>query len=115
MASIGIMVASFRETVQVWLESQLRADLYLRPAGRSGPGQFPPLPDGVVETARATPGVEAVDVFHGMAFRFRGERATLGTTDPDVRRRYGWMRFRLPGSTPWGPGTPSTCRWAAAA
>ena len=39
MASVGIMVGSFRETVIVWLDTQLRADLYVRPAAtrRRGP------------------------------------------------------------------------------
>src|ERR1035438_7988189 len=32
MASVGIMVGSFRETVRVWLDIQLRADLFVRAA-----------------------------------------------------------------------------------
>ena len=32
MTSVGIMVGSFRQTV-VWMNDQLPADLYLRPAG----------------------------------------------------------------------------------
>ena len=30
MVAIGIMVGSFRETVAVWLDQQLRADLFVR-------------------------------------------------------------------------------------
>ncbi len=41
MVSVGIMVGSFRETVQVWLESQLRADIYLRAAGTRHSGHLP--------------------------------------------------------------------------
>ncbi len=33
MVSVGVMVGSFRETVQVWLDNQLRADIYMRAAG----------------------------------------------------------------------------------
>src|SRR5262249_30488237 len=43
MASVGIMVGSFRETVALWLETQLRADIYVRPAVRSGAGEYPPM------------------------------------------------------------------------
>ena len=78
MASVGIMVGSFRETVALWLDTQLRADLYVRPAGPSSAGDYPPLAPEVPGILAATPGVAAVDIFHGLPLHFRGERATLG-------------------------------------
>jgi putative ABC transport system permease protein len=96
MASVGIMVASFRETVVVWLDSQLRADIYVRPAGRSGAGEYPALSPEVEPLVAAVANVEAVDDFHALEFRFRGERATLGAGNLDIVRRYGRLRF-LPG------------------
>jgi putative ABC transport system permease protein len=93
MASVGIMVGSFRETVLVWLDQQLRADLYVRPAGRTGAGQFPALSGGVAGLVASVPGVEAVDVFHGLELRYRGGRATLGAGDIDIVRRHGRLRF----------------------
>jgi len=93
MASVGIMVGSFRETVVLWLDVQLRADFYLRPAGSTGAGDFPAL-DGRVEAAiESIPGVAAVDAFHGMELHFRGERATLGAGNLEVVRRFGRLRF----------------------
>src|SRR5580658_1943096 len=70
MASVGIMVGSFRETVAVWLDTQLRADLYVRPADRPGVGSFPPLAPEVAGILRAVPGVAAVDVFHGLELHY---------------------------------------------
>ncbi len=93
MASVGIMVGSFRETVLVWLDQQLRADLYLRPAGRTGAGQFPALSPQLPKLVAAIPGVEAVDIFHGMEFRYQGQRAMLGAGDIDIVRRHGRLRF----------------------
>ena len=93
MASVGIMVGSFRETVVLWLDTQLRADLYVRPAGPSGAGDYPPLAARGSGDPRATPGVAAVDVFHALEFHYRGERATLGAGDMDIVRRYGRLRF----------------------
>jgi putative ABC transport system permease protein len=93
MSSVGIMVGSFRETVQVWLEEQLRADFYVAPARRAGAGRFHPLPSQAPAIVRSMPGVEAVDVYHGLEFRYGGERARLGTIDPEVTRRYGSRRF----------------------
>jgi putative ABC transport system permease protein len=93
MASVGIMVGSFRETVALWLDTQLRADLYVRPADRPAVGSFPPLAPEVAGILRAVPGVAAVDVFHGLELHYREERATLGASDLDIVRRYGRLRF----------------------
>jgi putative ABC transport system permease protein len=93
MASVGIMVGSFRETVVVWLETQLRADLYVRPAARAGAGQFPALSPEIAPIIKSIAGVEAVDVFHGLEIQYHGQRATLGGGDVDIVRRYGRLRF----------------------
>jgi putative ABC transport system permease protein len=96
MTSVGIMVASFRETVALWLDVQLRADFYVRPAVRSGAGQFPPLAAEVPGILGRIPGVAAVDVFHATELHYQGDRATLGAGDLEIVRRYGRLRF-LPG------------------
>jgi putative ABC transport system permease protein len=93
MASVGIMVGSFRETVSLWLETQLRADLYVRPAVQSAAGENPPLPLETPAILESAAGVEAVDLFHAVPFHFRGERATLGGGNLEIVRRYGRLRF----------------------
>jgi len=42
-------VGSFRETVALWLDTQLRADIYVKPAGPSSAGDYPPLPQAAVQ------------------------------------------------------------------
>ncbi len=96
MASVATMVASFRETVALWLDVQLRADLYVRPAGPQTAGEYPPLAPQVPAILESTPGVAAVDVFRASEFHYRGERATLGAGNIEIVRRYGRLRF-LPG------------------
>jgi putative ABC transport system permease protein len=93
MASVGIMVGSFRETVALWLDIQLRADLYVRPAVSSSAGEFPPLAPEVSGLLESTPGVAAVDLFHAVPLEYEGQRATLGAGTIDVVRRYGRLRF----------------------
>jgi putative ABC transport system permease protein len=95
MASVAVMVGSFRETVAVWLDSQLRADLFIRPAS-SGGGRFSSLPGDLPGLLAAIPGVESVDRFHALELRFRGTRATLAGADVSLMLRYGRLRF-LPG------------------
>ncbi len=95
MASVGIMVGSFRETVALWLDTQLRADLYVRSASSATSVEVhPPLAAGVPPILAAIPGVAAVDLFHGLEFHYRGERATLGAGNLEVVRRYGRLRFQ---------------------
>jgi len=96
MASVGIMVASFRETVSLWLDVQLRADLYVAPAVRTAAGEYPPLPLAAAGILESTPGAAAVDFFHALEFHYRGERATLGAGNLEIVRRFGRLRF-LPG------------------
>jgi len=97
MASVGIMVGSFRETVTLWLDVQLRADLYVRPSMPVAAGAYPPMAAEVPAILASIPGVAAVDVFHALEFHYRGERATLGAGSLDIVRRYGRLRF-LPGA-----------------
>ena len=93
MASVAIMVGSFRETVIVWLDNQLRADLYIRAAGPQQAGGFPPLPAPVLDLVRGLPGIEALDTLTALEIRFRGQRLSLGATDSALLLRYGRQRF----------------------
>ena len=93
MISVGIMVGSFRETVEVWLDAQLRADIYLRAAGPATAGIYPPLDPAVPEIVRETPGVGEVDIFHAFRFEYQGLRATFGAGVLDIVRRRRSLRF----------------------
>ncbi len=93
MISVGIMVGSFRETVEVWLDSQLRADIYMRTEGPATAGIFPPIPAAVERIAQQTPGVAEVDVFHAFEFPYDGTRVTFGAGRMDVVRRHRTLRF----------------------
>ncbi|MBJ6723966.1 ABC transporter permease [Geomesophilobacter sediminis] len=53
---VGIMVGSFRDTVQQWLGSWLRADVYLRVADRGNARLRPVLDPGLVRRVAAAPG-----------------------------------------------------------
>jgi len=93
MVAVGIMVGSFRETVQVWLESQLRADIYMRGAGPATAGIYPPIDPEVPALVQATPGTGDVDIFHAFTFQFEGTQATFGAGIMDIVRRRRSLRF----------------------
>jgi putative ABC transport system permease protein len=96
LASVGIMVGSFRETVLLWVNSQLRADLYIRPAGRAGAGQHPTLAAGLAGRIASLPGVLAVDRFRAYEISYQGRRCTLAGGESSIVARFGRLRF-LPG------------------
>ncbi len=58
MAAMAIMVASFRESVDAWLDAVLPAPLYFRTTQAGDTGYLEP---GFEEAVRALPGIERVD------------------------------------------------------
>ena len=79
LVAVGIMVGSFRETVLVWMDDRLQADLYLRPAGPAGNG---PASDHVCGNPaaiwRKLPEVEAIDTLRAYEISYQGLPVTLG-------------------------------------
>jgi putative ABC transport system permease protein len=78
LCSVGIMVGSFRETVAVWMDSELKADLYLRPAGSSAADRHPTIAPVVADEIENIPGVAAVDRFRVYPITYQGLPASLG-------------------------------------
>jgi putative ABC transport system permease protein len=99
MISVGVMVGSFRETVEVWLDAQLRADIFMRAQGPATAGIYPPIAAPVPEIARQTTGVAEVDTLRAFEFRYEGSRATFAAGNMDIVRRRRFLRF-LSGSFP---------------
>lgn len=55
---VGIMVGSFRNTVVVWLEASLQADIYVSPPGLAANRVDAALDPQVIDIIATTPGVE---------------------------------------------------------
>ena len=93
MASVGIMVGSFRDTVSVWLDNRLGADLYLRPAGPAGMDSHPTLDPDIADRIEALDEVAAVDRFRAYPISYNGLPATLGAGQTLVFSRTSNLRF----------------------
>jgi putative ABC transport system permease protein len=93
MTAVGIMVGSFRETVQIWMDNQLKADLYLRPGGTTSTDRHPTLDPDLPARIAALPGVGAVDAFRAYETTYDGLPATFGAGDTSVALRFGRARF----------------------
>lgn len=89
MTSVGIMVGSFRETMLTWIDRQIRADFYLRPAGDAAMDRHPTIAEEVATKIEALPGVVAVDRFRAYSIRYNGLPVTLAAGDVRAQMRYG--------------------------
>lgn len=78
LVAVGIMVGSFRETVAVWMEGRLQADLYLSPASGRGANKYPTMAADVPERVRAVDGVASVHQFRAYEITYEGSPALLG-------------------------------------
>jgi len=88
MVSVGIMVGSFRQTVESWMNNQLPADLYLRPAGDAAADRHPTISVELVEKIAKLPGVAVVDRLRAYEISYDGMPATLASVDLRVLRAY---------------------------
>ncbi|HEV8076525.1 MAG TPA: FtsX-like permease family protein [Candidatus Acidoferrum sp.] len=86
MVSVGIMVGSFRQTVVSWMNNQLPADLYLRPAGDAAADRHPTISVELVEKIAALPSVAAVQRLRAYEINYDGMPATLASVDLRVAR-----------------------------
>ena len=96
MASVAIMVGSFRETVSAWLDQRLEADFYLSPASPASADRHPHMDAGIADQVAHLPGVAAVDRFRAYSIYFQGLPATLAGGETVSLGRYSRIRL-LPG------------------
>ena len=95
-ASVAIMVGSFRQTVVVWMDQQLQADFYLRPAGSAASDQHPTMSPAIADAIEKLPGVASVDRFRAYAITYDGLPATLAGGESSRTGNSASTRF-LPG------------------
>lgn len=86
VTSVGIMVGSFRETVLIWMNDRLPADLYLRPAGVPAPDRHPTVSLELAAKIGKLPGVAGVDRLRAYEISYDGMPATLASVDLSALR-----------------------------
>lgn len=99
LTAVGIMVGSFRETVLLWMDDVLQADLFLSPAVPAGADRHPTMSAEIPAQLARLPEVDAVDQMRTYEMRYEGVPATIGGVDARVRGRRRKRMF-LSGSAP---------------
>ncbi len=93
LVSVVTMVSSFRDTVIVWINQTLRADLYIR-AGAAGSNDWNnPFDPATVEALAGLSSVEAIDRFRGRPLDFNGTSIVLAAGEFQVMGRHGNLLF----------------------
>lgn len=94
MVSLAIMIGSFRQTVTVWVDQTLKADLWLQSAARAHGSADARLNESVVSTIKRISGVKAVDGFVEMPFEFNGQPTNIAGADMDVVAKHGKLMLK---------------------
>lgn len=81
MTAVGIMVGSFRQTVVSWMDSELPADLYIRPAGNSATDQHPTISATLSDAIAKISDVQTVQRLRAYEISYQNMPATLGSLD----------------------------------
>ncbi len=87
LTAVGIMVGSFRETVVLWMDDILQADLFLSPAVPAGADRHPTMSADIPIKLAQLPEVDAVDQLRTYEIRYEGLPATIGGGDARVQQR----------------------------
>jgi len=101
MVGVGVMIQSFRQTVEVWIDQTVLADLIVAPhswlQGEEAGMLSKRLPLAWSEMVAALPGVAAVDTYRDLTVDLQGRRLALVSRDLRVhaeRSRYLFMNGR---------------------
>lgn len=92
MISLAIMIGSFRQTVIVWVNQTLKADLYISPKVRQSSNKGR-ISSEIVERIRKVPGIADTDAFVETIIEYRGMPTNLGAGESDVLARRGRLLF----------------------
>jgi len=93
MVSLAIMIGSFRQTVMLWVEQSLKADLWIQTVARAGGSTLSRISPETVARIKAMPDVLAVSTFVEQPITYRGERTNLAGADFVVAVNYGHLIF----------------------
>ena len=81
MIGMSILIQSFRQTVDVWLDQTVKADMIVATPTWLGSGPPGLLPESVRQRLLGVPGVEAVDAYRDLRMEFRGQSVALVARD----------------------------------
>lgn len=95
---LGSMIGSFRHSLIWWMDTQLRADIYV---GSTSEGFE--VPEGLYEELKQMPGIGGADPYRNVLVQYQGKPATIAAVSAEVLQKYthfGWLKG---GNENWEP------------
>ena len=93
LISVAIMIASFRETVIVWIDQTIKGDLYLGPATRGNQSSQSTIEEEVLHPLQNIPAIEAIDRFRSIKIKYAGFPAFLAAGEFATLASHGQLLF----------------------
>jgi putative ABC transport system permease protein len=94
LVGITLMIGSFRQTLQVWIQTTIQADIYVSPASWRGPGDEAFLDDQFIAALQTHPSVKAMDRLRGFTAYIPGDQR-IALAGIDIGLPDGATRFTL--------------------
>ncbi|TAL12615.1 MAG: FtsX-like permease family protein [Nitrospirae bacterium] len=93
MIGVSTMIHSFRQTVDLWLEQTVKADLIVAPPAWPGSGPAGALPESLRGRLETIPGVTAVDSYRDVRMAFRDTPVVVVARDLMVHAKHSRYLF----------------------
>jgi putative ABC transport system permease protein len=90
---VGLMIESFRSTVENWLDLSLRADVFISAPSPGGTRRTPVVSPDIPQRVVAVPGVEDVETFRRVRVASPLGEVQLAVADPRRPRSAAFYRF----------------------
>jgi putative ABC transport system permease protein len=87
-----LLIFSFRASLKEWIQKNIAADIYIKPASCMSNFCYYPLSGPLVRKVEGYPGVAAVDRFRTLRINFMGRKIVAGFGDTKVQRKYSHAR-----------------------
>jgi putative ABC transport system permease protein len=100
MVAISVMVASFRDTVAYWLDSTLRADLWVKPTMLSSSVMEAHMDSAAVAAIRSDPAVVSTSWYSTRQIPYDDGSIRLATTELRQLLDHGRLLFKATAGTP---------------
>jgi putative ABC transport system permease protein len=84
---ISVMIFAFRQTVEIWIDRAIVADIFMTPSANETLGNGALFPPEVLAAIRREPGIRAVDTVREIGVNIRGDRVSLAVVDGEDRNR----------------------------
>lgn len=87
------LIFSLRNSLKVWIDKNINADVYIKPFSCKSNYCFYPLSEKVISIVKSFPEVEGVDKFRALQLELFGKKVIAGFADVEVKRKYSVRRY----------------------